>query len=272
MPQRTSMIKPGRARVEMPAGTQAIQRASLLVRLIASRGRSGLRLAELVEHSGFTRPTVRRMLKCLVVEGMVMQEEASHRYFLGPLIFELGLAAAPQFNLRDICHPSVQRIADRTGDTVFLSVRSGYDSVCIDRAEGSFPIKALTLDVGTRRPLGVGAGGMALLMPLPEAAVADIVERNAPRFAAYKGLTAPALLRLLKRSRESGYALNDHHMTDGAISMGMPIVNPFADPFASISVGAIASRMSAERRPEVAAALRTEVRQLARLLSDTATP
>jgi DNA-binding IclR family transcriptional regulator len=142
MPQRTPLSKPGRTRVEMPAGTQAIQRASLLVRLIASRGRSGLRLAELVQHSGGTRPTVRRMLKCLMAEGMVMQDQASHRYFLGPLIFELGLAAAPHFNLRDICHPSVQRIADRTGDTVFLSVRSGYDSVCIDRAEGSFPIKA----------------------------------------------------------------------------------------------------------------------------------
>jgi DNA-binding IclR family transcriptional regulator len=109
---------------------------------------------------------------------------------------------------------------------------------------------------------------MALLMPLPDEAVAEIMEKNGPRFAAYKALTPPALVRLLKRSRESGYALNDHHMTDGAVSIGMPIVNPYGDPYASISVGAIATRMGPERRPELAAALRTEARQLSKVLSE----
>jgi len=254
----------------MPAGTQSIQRASLLVRLIASSNRTGLRLADLVRHSGLERPTARRMLKCLVAEGMVLQKETSQRYFLGPLVFELGLAAAPRFNLRELCRTSVQRIAERTDDTVFLTVRSGYDSVCIDRAEGSFPIKALTLEVGTRRPLGVGAGGLALLMPLDDKAVEEIVAANAPRLAAYNGLTAQGLLRLLRRSRDLGYSLNDDHITAGAVSMGLPIVNAYGDPLASISVGAIASRMKPERRPEVAATLHEEVQRLARTLTEAA--
>jgi DNA-binding IclR family transcriptional regulator len=271
MISRPSPAKPPRARPDKPAGTQSIQRASLLVRLIASSNRTGVRLAELVRDSRLERPTARRILKCLAAEGMVLQDEASHRYFLGPLAFELGLAAAPRFNLRELCRGSVQRVAERTADTVFLSVRSGYDSVCIDRAEGSFPIKALTLEVGTRRPLGVGAGGLALLMPLADEVAEDIVAANAPRLAAYNGLTAPGLLRLLKRSRELGYSLNDDHIAAGAVSMGLPVLNPFGEPFGSISVGAIAARVKPERRPELSAILREETQWLSRMLTEAAT-
>lgn len=251
-------------------GTQSIQRASLLVRLIASSGRTGARLSDLVALSRLERPTARRILKCLIAERMLAQQEASHRYVLGPLIYELGLAAAPQFNLRDLCRAFVRRIAERTADTVFLTVRSGYDSVCIDRAEGSFPIKALTLEVGTRRPLGVGAGGLALLMPLPEPEVEEIIARNTPRLAAYNGLTAQTLTRMLRRSRELGYSLNDHHVTAGAVSVGLPVLDAYGAPLASISVGAIASRMKPERRPELAAALREETAALERSLAERA--
>lgn len=246
-------------RTDKPSGTQTIQRAAFIVRLIASRSRTGMRLTDIVRHSRLERPTAHRMLKCLIAEGLVMRDSGARLYFLGPLVFELGLAAAPQFNLCDICRPSLQRIAEKTGDTVFLSVRSGYDSVCIDRKEGSFPIKTLTLDVGTRRPLGAGASGLALLMPLPDEAVGEIVRANAVRLVAYHNLTVPSLHKALKRSRELGYAWNDAYLTVGAGTLGLPIVNRYGHPFAAITVGAILSRMGESRRKELASILREEV-------------
>ncbi len=249
-------------------GTQSIQRAALLVRLIASRSQPGSRLADVVQHSQLERSTVRRMLKCLIEEGFVRQDAESRRYALGPLVFELGLAAAPQFNLVDICRPALARLAEATGDTVFLTVRSGYDTVCIDRKEGSFPIRALTLDVGTRRPLGAGAGGLALLMPLPGAEIKAIVNANAVRLRGYNNLTVPSLTAMLDRARELGYALNDNHITAGATSIGLPIISRYGQPFAAISVGAISSRMNAERQKKVAALLRKEVRTVEKALSE----
>lgn len=250
------------------SGTQSIQRAALLVRLIASRSRPGSRLADVVQHSQLERSTVRRMLKCLIEEGFVRQDAESRRYALGPLVFELGLAAAPQFNLVDLCRPALARLAEATGDTVFLTVRSGYDTVCIDRREGSYPIRTLTLDVGTRRPLGAGAGGLALLMPLPDAEIKAIVNANAVRLRGYNNLTVPSLTAMLERARELGYALNDNHITAGATSIGLPIISRYGQPFAAISVGAISSRMNAERQRKVAALLRKEVRTVERALSD----
>ena len=44
-----------------------------------------------------------------------------------------------------------------------LSLPSGIESLCIDVEEGTYPIRANYLRVGSRRPLGVGAGSLALL-------------------------------------------------------------------------------------------------------------
>lgn len=261
-------VQPGSAKAA-GTGTQTIQRASLLMRLLASRSRGGMRLSDVVKNSGLAHPTAHRMLKGMMAEGLVMQDAGTRCYLLGPLVYELGLAASPQFSLPEICRPSLARIADKTGDTVFLTARSGNDSVCIDRKEGSFPIKTFTLDVGARRPLGAGAGGLALLMLLPDEAVDAIVSANAGRFGGYNNMTIPALMKALTRSRALGYALNDIHNTTGAITLSLPIVNRYGDPFAAISIGAISSRMTDGRQKELVSILHKEVRVIETAMRET---
>lgn len=243
------------------AGTQSIRRAAQVLRLIASLNATGLRLVDVARHTKLERPTTHRILRRLLAEGMVKQDPATRRYFLGHLVFELGLAASSSFNLREVCHPSLVRLAEKTGDTVFLTIRSGYDTVCIDRKEGSFPIRTLTLDVGTRRPLGVGAGGMALLMSLPDATIDGIVSANSLRLGAYQ-LTVRSLMRMIRRSKELGYALNDAQLTPGATSVGLPIRSRFGEPFLAISIGAINGRMGPDQQKKLVSAIRSEVSQL----------
>ncbi len=253
-------------------GTQSIERAAQVLRLIASRNSVGQRLVDISKQAKLERPTAHRILKCLASEGLVKQDPETRRYFLGHLIFELGLAAASSFNLRDICHPSLLRLAEISGDTVFLTIRSGADSVCIDRVEGKFPIKTFTLDVGTRRPLGVGAGGLALLMKLPSETQLAIVSANALRLGAYNNLTVPAVMKLLKRSRELGFALNDAQVTPGSTSLGLPIRSRSGEPVLAISIGAISSRMTKERKKELASLIRAEIDNLEPYIEDTAHP
>lgn len=255
-------------------GTQSIERAAKVMRVIASRNSTGMRLVDISQFAKLERPTAHRILKCLIAEGMVKQDPETRRYSLGHLIFELGLAASASsdFNLRDICHSSLVRLSEKTGDTVFLTIRSGFDTACIDRTEGSFPIKALTLDVGTRRPLGVGAGGLALLMSLPDKTIERIVSANALRLAAYNNQTVPVLMRMLKRSQDLGYVVNDSHITPGATSVGLPIHAHSEEPYLAISIGAISSRMTEERQKKVVAMIRTEIELLEKSLGDNGRP
>jgi DNA-binding IclR family transcriptional regulator len=248
------------------SGTQSIERALLLLREIAAHNRTGSRLLDLATRTGLQRPTVHRMLKCLTLEGMVQQDPDTHRYYLGPMVFELGLTAAPRFNLRDICHPSMTRIADATGDTVFLTQRSGLDAVCVDRHEGTFPIKTFTLEIGVRRPLGVGTGSLAILSALPEEEAKSVISSNTPRLSEY-GLTPTSLLSQVRRAQKLGYAVREMPTLAGVRSIGQAVHNHSGIAFAALSVSAISSRMTEKRVAELAILMKNETRLIEKQLA-----
>jgi DNA-binding IclR family transcriptional regulator len=250
-------------------GTQSIERALLLLREIAAHNRGGSRLLDLATRTSLQRPTVHRMLKCLATESIVQQDPDSHRYYLGSMMFELGLTAAPRFNLREICHPALTRIAEATGDTVFLTQRSGLDSVCLDRREGAFPIKTFTLEIGMRRPLGVGTGSLAILSALSEDEIQRVVTANSARLTEY-GLSSPVLLAQVKKSQKLGYAMRDVSGLAGVRSVGQTLRNQSGMAFAALSVSTISSRMSEKRAVEVAQLLKGESRQIERQLASGA--
>ena len=259
MPRKTPAV-PGAL-----SGTQSIERALLLLREIAAHNRGGSRLLDLATRTGLQRPTVHRMLKCLVAENMVQQDPDSHRYFLGSMVFELGLTAAPRYNLREICHPALTRIAEATGDTVFLTQRSGLDAVCIDRREGAFPIKTFTLEIGMRRPLGIGTGSLSILSALSEEEIRHTIDANAARLPEY-GLAANSLTVQVRRAQKLGYAVREAPTLAGVRSIGLVVRNQGGVAFAALSVSAISSRMNDKRIAELATMLKNEIRLIEKQL------
>src|SRR3546814_18638585 len=77
------------------------------------------------------------MRQCLAAEDLLAYDADARRYSFGRLAYDIGMAAAERLDLAQLCRPALARIADDTGDTVFLMVRSGDDAVCADRAIGS---------------------------------------------------------------------------------------------------------------------------------------
>jgi len=249
-------------------GTQSIERVVGMLRVVASRGRRGMRIAEVVATSGLPTSTCFRMLQRLEVEGLVSRDAVTRKYHLGPLLYELGLLAEPSYRLSDLCDPAMAIIAERTQDTVYLSERSGLEAVCTNRALGDYPIKALTLDVGIRRPLGVGAGGLAILAALPESEAETIIEANGQRYARFASFDVAFLRDEVQATRERGYAFLDSAVTQGTAALGVAF--PAAQgsrPIAALSVAAISSRLTGDRRDEVARDVQQQVRQISALLA-----
>lgn len=249
-------------------GTQSVSRMAALLRVLATRNSVGLRLSEVVTATGLERPTVRRLLQGLMHEGFVRQAASTRRYFLGRALFELGLAASPDFDVRGICAPSLERIAAQTGDTAFLTMRSAFDSVCIDRFEGSYPIRALTVEIGARRALGSTAGGLALLAKLSDPEVDMIVSANAQRLARYGSIDVLRLRGMVKRARTIGYALNRNDIVEGVSGVGITLGEGRPDlPDLALSVAAISSRLDEARQKEVVEVMRAEAAVIMERLS-----
>jgi DNA-binding IclR family transcriptional regulator len=248
------------------AGIQTISRAVRALQLVASQAPNGMRLVDLALQMDLERPTAHRLLKALTSEGMLVQDAGSRRYSLGPLLFELGISATHQFNLKEICQPACTTLAEQTGDTAFLFLRSGYDAVCISRTQGTYPIQTPSVPVGSRQPLGVSAGGLALLSALPEAEIDAVIRAVEPRLAAYGDLDVEKLFEMCALARLTGYAATGNHAVPGVRAVGLPIFNLAKSPIAAITVAATQTRMTAQRIASILPMLKKAAREVTRLV------
>jgi DNA-binding IclR family transcriptional regulator len=252
----------------IPSGTQSIERAARILREIASYSAEGLRLVDLSKQLNLKRGTTHRILMCLIRERLVMQNPTTTHYMLGYGLFELGLTAATQFRLREICGPSLSRIAAQTGYSAYMTIRSQFDAISIAKADAA-PASAINLpvlEIGAHRPLGVGAGSLALLISLPDDEIERIVFANARRLAAFGKLTVPLLLQIVREAQEAGYASHDSRMISGISGVGILVRDSAGAPLGAISVSSRTESLSLEIQTKIMAILNKESRILQNLI------
>jgi DNA-binding IclR family transcriptional regulator len=252
------------------SSVKTIGRAALVLRALADGSASGSRLSEVTERVGLGKATVHRLLGALVDVGFVEHDEAERQYRLGYALFTLG-ASARRFHLVDMARPGLVRLAAATGDTVYLSVRDGDEAVCVDRCTGSFPIRTLTLDIGDRRPLGIGAGSMALLAFQGDDEIARVLRVNSLARQDYHGFDDDTLTRMIADARRRGFVFNDGRIVSAMTAIGVPVCDADGRVLAALSIAAIRERMQGDRLGELAALLRDEALELATALASRPT-
>lgn len=250
-------------------GAQSIRRALAVLRIVAAGQEHGVRLTDVVHGSGLNRPTVHRILRVLVDEGACEQDEATRRYLIGSEVSLLGLARPARFPLRALAEPQLRLLSQTLGDTTFLTIRNGDDSVCLDRWPGSFPVKVLSIDIGARRPLGVGVSGLMLLAALPQDEARDVVRRNGQRLQAMQ-IDPDELLRRADTARQQDYAFAAVGVVPGSRAVAVPVRNPEGRTIAGIAVATITDRLPESRLPEVVRAMAEQAASITARLAERA--
>lgn len=245
-------------RKDKKQGTQAVRRAARVLSAIARRSPAGAGLTEVAQRTGLAQATTRRILRCLVEERLVSQDELTRCYLLGPLVYEFGVCSTQQSRLIRRARPALEQLAARTGDTVYLTARSGTDAVCLDRIVGSHPIRVVTAYIGDRRPLGIGAAGLAILARLEESEMEAVLRANAFDYRQY-GLGTSDLRRSIALSVQRGYGFVDGLLTPGVAGIGLPILSSTGQPIAGISIVSVQGRVLDARLPQILQALRATI-------------
>lgn len=248
-------------------GAQGTVRIAALLRIVAAHNTAGMRLQEIAKLAGLEQSTAHRIVSALNSVGFLSREPSSRRFHLGPLLFELFTTAFPHFNIQEVCLPSMEKLAEQLGDTVYLSVRSGFDGICVERLEGSYPIRACTVEVGMRRPLGVGAGNLALLSALGEIETNTIVEHCTPRYEEY-GLTEELVREKLETVGKRGYIYQDAVTSNAVKATALPIRGRTGYPFGALSITAIAERMPEDRAKVILEEMRLEIGKIEQKISE----
>ncbi|GAA5236908.1 helix-turn-helix domain-containing protein [Verticiella sediminum] len=237
------------AGASLPAGDLAAQtdgrsaaRLMAVLRVVAASQEHGLRTSEVSAELGLSYTTARRILAGLLAEGAVELSEDGRRFRIGEEITLLGLARAGPFALGSCALPHMQYLVRTFGETVYLTVCSRWDSVCIHREIGTSERKVLSISRGSRRPLGVAVGSIAMLGAMTSARSEAIVAANADRYPRY-GIAADRVRHRVACARIQGHAYADPGLRQGTRSVGVAIRDPGGEPMASLSIVAIASRL-----------------------------
>jgi DNA-binding IclR family transcriptional regulator len=247
-------------------GAQVVGRIALLLRLVG-RNPAGTPLAEIVRGSGLTRPTVHRLLTSLAADGILDHDPATHTWHYGPEIFVMGAVAAQRYPIEELARPSLQRLAEETGESAFLSIRRGGETVCLLREEGSFPIRSFVLHEGVRFPLGVASAGLAILAYLPETEVDQLLAQDEAFAARWgEGHSAPGIRANLERTRVTGYSVNPGLILEGSWGMGAAIFDRSGRPAWALSLTGIEPRFRPDRQPVLGQALLEEASRITQLL------
>lgn len=244
-----------------------IERVTAVMDALSKASARGLRLTDVVEATGLGKTTAHRLLGGLVDNGLAEQDAESGRFFVGLKMLAWASAAKNRFSFARLAEPLLERVSRRTQDTIYLVMRIGDEIVCLDGREGSFPIRVLTLNIGDRRPLGIGAGSLAILAALPDDEVERILTTQGEARAHFP-YTEMKLRELVAKTRREGFAYNNLHLFEGMESatdmaaIGVPIRRRDGTPVAALHLTAIPSRLEPPRRDELVFSLKKEAADL----------
>ena len=247
----------------------AIQKVCAILRVLAQS--APLRLTEIAEATSLNKATTLRILGSLIEEGFVSRVTGAKTYELGQEARVMAVGARRTVDVAELAQPSLLRLSERSADTALLSVRSGVEALYLARSVGSHPLQPNYLQIGSRRPLGVGAGSLALMVWLPDAEIDAIIDVIMPRLAKSPRITPKYLRERIVAARRHGHTVLLDAAYPGMGGVGVPVRDDTGQVVAALSVGAASDRIR-RRETELAEMLKKEALILSRAIALPAKP
>ena len=179
-----------------------------------------LTLTEIAQRSGTPLATAHRLLAELADWGALVRRPDG-RYEIGRKLWDLGLLAPVQLELRQVAAPFLLDLHTTIRDTVHLAVRDGLQALYVERISGRESVPMVS-QVGSRLPLHATGVGKVLLAAAPPGVVEQVL-RSLTRQTRHTVVEPGRLRRELAEVRRRHYARTSEEMSPGAASLAVPI-------------------------------------------------
>lgn len=216
-------------------------------------------LTQIVAGLGLPKASVHRLLTTLRKRGYIEQAQARGGYSLGLRVLRLAARARERLDLALVAQPFLRHLAETTGESCQLSVRSGSQALCIARAVSpSHPGVSLTGSVGSVFPLHAAAVGKVLLAYAPTAERELYLARPLAAFTPQTHVAPDALSAELDSVREAGLAHDREEYKRGLSALASPVFDEGGDVVAALALPFLAGGEMAD----AAADLQTKTEEL----------
>ncbi len=200
---------------------QSVQRATDIILLFRATPRLGV--TEIATALGLNKGTVWGLVTTLEQQGFLQQDQATHKYSLGPKLFELGMVYVGGLEINARAARPVQALAGRTG----LNARVGIwdnDSVLITFLAVPRSEDYLSHQLGPRVPAYCSAIGKALLAFFEPARLKSYLQ--ATELVRHTSATCTSREQLrteLAATRRRGFSITRGEMIPGLAALGAPV-------------------------------------------------
>ena len=193
-------------------------------------------VAEIARTLGVHKSTASRLVAALERTGFLAR--TGKRYRLGVEVIRLGSLALRSFDLVATMQPAMEKLSQRTGETVNLAVPDGADVLNVAEVPSTYILSCSGGWTGRRTTPHAVANGKVLLaygaLPRP-AALARYTARTITSFGALDAELAAV--------RRNGYATAVAELEEGLAAVAAPVFGPAGTCVAALSISGPEFRM-----------------------------
>lgn len=205
-----------------PTRIQSVSRAARILLYVATEG-SGVDVKRISEHFGLSLATTYHLVNTLVDEGL-LSRSSDRRHTLGPAVAVLAEAHGRDASLPEQFQPILRQVAQRTGETAYISAWRGEVVVVLASVEGSNAVRVVGLTPGFSGNLHARASGKLLLAYAPEERRERLIAQMVLQPVTPKTITTKAALRKeLEKVARTGVAFDVEEFQAGVACIAVPL-------------------------------------------------
>jgi DNA-binding IclR family transcriptional regulator len=245
---------------------QSVDRAVTILEILAREGEAGV--TRIAAELGVHKSTAFRLVSALENRDLVAQDSERGKYRLGLGLLRLAGATTERLDVVRAGRPICRDLAAEIGETVNLTVLSGFEVLYVDQVAGASVLQPRNW-VGRRLPAHATSNGKALLAHLPPDRLAAHLDRPRERLTERTLTVRRDLEKELARVRERGYATAIDELEFGLTAIAAPVRGADGEVSATVSGSGPSFRLPPERIPAVAAAVCRAAEEISRRIGWT---
>jgi DNA-binding IclR family transcriptional regulator len=251
----------------------SVQSVGVSFRLLdeMAAARRPLRLTEIANAMGEPKAKVHRHLTSLRQLGIVEQDSTTELYRLGWKLFQLGEAAAEQFDLKELAAPFLTAIRDETRQTALLAAAvGGGEAQVISVADNIFSQVFISIKPGNRPQPHCSAQGRVILAFSATEVRAKVLSRKLEKITPVSMVDPEQLEERLILVRERGWDTADGELIPGINALSVPILRGGGTLAGVFSIVGLSREVPDPPDPRQLAILQKYAGQLSESLNGTA--
>jgi len=219
----------------------------------------GCALSSIAVATGTPVSATHRMLAELVRCGYVRQLREQGDYVLTIKLVSLGLGFLSASGVVDVAQPSLDRLAEESGELVRLAVVDADALTFVAKAQGARRGLRYDPDMGLSVRLSCSAAGHAWLSTMSDEDALALVSRQGfgtpEEYGPKAPVTVKAVLGFLKAARKRGYATISEVFSPSMSAMAAPIVTRASGAVGVVTIAGPLVRLDETRMESLGPAL-----------------